>query len=860
MKTMTLKTTAAFLLLLGLPYRVLADPPLRTPEATVPTQAEMDAVEVAVDGKAGIYGENVDASAFRESLLLNDTAIPDALSWQPFCVAKMLSTSGNAPLNVLVAGDSLSTLIRMPPNAATVGVIGCSRLAAAVNVTDYAGGGNPQFADVWIAPYHRIAVGGSAIYHVGGQGVVSPVIPMRANTVSVMYVAENGAATFDVHVSTDNGTTWSPATGGLGINANNGGAMTGQVFTASLSISNGPRYLARISNVTGGGGASVRIMGVGLYSTTGQGIIELRGLANQGGIDSVNYGNVPDAVFTPFWNHMSPDLVVSHYADAPEEWQETKLALGNVVTNGTTSISFSAYPPAEYANGNAYRPFLQVGDYITGPNIPPNTRITAHSRNGTTATMSNAATGSGTSTATIRGAMVSFHDRCRAIKAATDWVQFSMNPTMSPALSGHQRWAGGVTYAAGTRVTTYNPDASMSAPRIERVYVAKAGGHTSGSTTEPNAGASWATVWDEDLQDAASVAAGTARARQQAKAQREWAMRTGQSFINGFDIFRDYTSACLSGLMAAPDMIHPSAAGYAYKNMVFWSKVPLTRVNLGALGNLSGGGVNAVIFSTITPTDVINNAAGVVELGRSLRVAGQGGEVRLGDRAAIENTAVDVTLRNISGEFFIGDKAVGGLSSMTGIHPPFDGAVLGGRNGFWWNLGGGGLRLGYQPVSGNHTVLAKNYFIHVTSGSPVITLPDATAESLTAGSLVNVAAGLAGKMYVIKNTGAGTASVKGFDAVRGSGVTTNASTSISFASNGSAPNVGDRVSGTNIPADTYIVTANTVSATMSNAATAAGSGLSLTFTEALDGITPVSLAPGASKKYASTGASWVEVP
>jgi hypothetical protein len=801
-----------------------------------------------------------DPTAFREKLTLNDTAVTDAINWQPFCVAKMLSTSGNAPLNVLVAGDSLSTLIRMPPNAATVGVIGCSRLAGAVNVTDYSGGGNPQFADTWIAPYHRIAVGGSAIYHVGGQGVVNPIIPMRANTVSVMYVAENGAATFDVHVSTDNGATWSAATGGLGINANNSGTMTGQVFTASLSTSNGPRYIARISNVTGAGGASVRIMGVGLYSTTGLGIIELRGLANQGGIDSVNYGNVLDAVFTPFWTHMSPDLVVSHYADAPEEWQDAKLALSNVVTNGTTAISFSAYPPSQYASGNAYRPFVSVGDYITGPNIPANTRITAHTRNGTTATISNAATGSGTNTATIRGAMVSFYDRCKAIKSTTDWVQFSMNPTMSPALSGHQRWASGVTYAAGTRVTTYNADASISAPRVERVYVAKAGGHVSGSTTEPNVGASWATVWDEDLQDAASVAAGTGRARQQAKAQREWAMRTGQSFVNGFDIFRDYTSACLSGLMATPDMIHPSAAGYAYKNMVFWSKVPLTRVNLGAVANFSSPGINNVVFSTITPTDVINSTSGVVELARTLRVAGPGGGVNLGDRAAVENTNVDITLRNISGEFFIGDKAVGGLSSMTGVHPPFDGAVLGGRNGFWWNLGGGGLRLGYQAISADHTVVAKNYFIHVTSASPVITLPDATPESLTAGSLVNVAAGLAGKMYIFKNTGIGSASIKGFDTTRGSGATTNASTSISFASIGTAPNVGDRVTGTGIPANTYVFSATTTTAVLTNAATATNTGLTLTFTEAIEGITPVTLASGASKKYASTGTAWVEVP
>ena len=56
MKTMTLKTTAAFLLLLGLPYRMLADPPLRTPSGST----------VAGDG-TGI----TDPSAFLRATKIN---------------------------------------------------------------------------------------------------------------------------------------------------------------------------------------------------------------------------------------------------------------------------------------------------------------------------------------------------------------------------------------------------------------------------------------------------------------------------------------------------------------------------------------------------------------------------------------------------------------------------------------------------------------------------------------------------------------------------------------------------------------------------------------------------------------------
>ena len=726
------------------------------PEDLSVSQVQSLVVTSSAVGSAIANVNVVQATEIREELLLNDTAIPDALNWQPYCVSKVAATSAGSsilPLRVLIAGDSLSTGLRMPPNAANLGMIGCSLQAGTVNLTSYAGGNTPNYADVWLAPYHTLGVGGSATFHVGSQGSATA-IPQRANELSVMYIAESGAASFDISYLNTNGTAWTVVSS---ISANNNGSMEGRVFTTGLSVSTGPRYIARINNVTGSTGAIVRIIAVGLYSTTGLGVVELKGLANIGGIDTVNYGNIPDSVFTPLWTYMSPDLVVSHYADAPEEWQETKLALSNVVTNnGTTSISFSSYPPTEYANGNAYRPYIQVGDYITGQNIPANTRITAHTRNGTTATISNSATGSGTYSAIVRGAFVSFYDRCSAIKTNTDWIQFSMNPTMSPALSNHERWISGTYYPTGTRVTTYDADGTLppNNTRIDRVYVAKVA-HTAAESTLPAVGGSWPSVWDEDLQDVASVLAGTARARQQAKAQREWAIREGQSFINGFDIFRDYTSACLRGLMAEPDTIHPTPDGHVYKNMVLWSKVPLTRVNLGAIVNLSSPGSNNLIFSTITPTDVINNTSGIVELSRKLRIAGTGGAINFGDTSAVENTSLDVTISNTGGVLSIGTAANTGNSSLLGWHPTLlNGSTLGGRSSNWWNLGGAGLRLEYHAVTTHATISSSNYTINVTSNSVTVQLPAATV--LNSANLANAGAGAMGKVYCVKNSGTGT--------------------------------------------------------------------------------------------------------
>jgi hypothetical protein len=696
----------------------------------------------------------VDSSNFRETLLLNDTAIPDSLNWQPNCFNKLVLSG--APIHVLIAGDSLSTQLRMPPNAASAGIIGASRLAGSVNVSDYNGqDGRPRFEDVWLAPYHVISAGGSAVYHIGGQGAVSPVAT-RANTISVMYIAESGAATFNLMYSTNLGTNWTIVSS---ISANNGGSREGKVYiNSSLPASNSPTFVAGISGVTGG---NVRIIGVGLYHNTGLGVVELRALANLGGIDITNFGAVPDSIFTPLWSHMSPDLVVSHFADSPEDWKDVKLTLNNVVTNGTNTITFDAYPPTEYANGNAYRPYPLVGDYITGTNIPPNTRITAHTKNSQTATISNSATGSGTNSANIRGAFVSFYERCSSIKSKTDWIQFSMNPTMSPALSQHPRWESGVSYPVGTRVTTYNADATIAVGRLERVYVSKAN-HTSDSTTLPNVGASWQTVWDEDLLDAASISAGTGRARQQAKAQREWAIRSGHSFINGFDIFRDYRSASSAGLMSPPDMIHPNDVGHPFKNVMFWSKIPLAQMNLGLIGNVySKDGNVPLIYTTPASNIYAPGDAGLVEISRPLRMSGPGAQINLGDRNTPVSFNADVAFSNTGGVLTISNfntsiVAIGGTSSFLGWHPGSNGAVLGGRGSNWWNLGGAGVRLEYTPTTTNYTIAATDYTVNVTSNSVTVQLPLAEALNSNTSNFTNTRAGVEGKLYCIKNSGTGT--------------------------------------------------------------------------------------------------------
>jgi hypothetical protein len=346
------------------------------------------------------------------------------------------------------------------------------------------------------------------------------------------------------------------------------------------------------------------------------------------------------------------------------------------------------------------------------------------------------------------------------------------------------------------------------------------------------------------------------RARQQAKAQREWAQRNAQTFLNGFDMFRDYATAVANGMMNN-DQIHPSVNGHAFKNLMLWQRLPLAGMNLGVLFNLNVAGGNATLAGVITPTDIINNVGGVVEFGRTIRIAGTLSAINFGTQDVFDNPALDVPVRNLSGSLAVGSSCHTGTSSFLGWHPAFNAATLGGRGNFWWNVGAAGLRTAYVATAADLTVTGSNHTIHITgSGTPVITLPDAVFENASLFNYTNTQAGIVGKMYVVKNSSTGSATVRGNSVTRGSGVT-NGTTAITYANIGNAPNVGDLVTGTDIPANTYMVTAGLTSGTMSNAATGSSSGLTFTFRESINSLAELVLTSGQSAHLQSTGAGWI---
>ena len=86
----------------------------------------------------------------------------------------------------------------------------------------------------------------------------------------------------------------------------------------------------------------------------------------------------------------------------------------------------------------------------------------------------------------------------------------------------------------------------------------------------------------------------------------------------------------------------------------------------------------------------------------------------------------------------------------------------------------GGITLAYVAKTGNYTITENDYLIDVTANSPTITLP--------------TAASVAGKSYIIKNSGTGTVTVDTTSSQTIDGALTQSFgqyTSLSVMSNGS---------------------------------------------------------------------------
>ena len=258
------------------------------------------------------------------------------------------------------------------------------------------------------------------------------------------------------------------------------------------------------------------------------------------------------------------------------------------------------------------------------------------------------------------------------------------------------------------------------------------------------------------IASSASVQAGFAK-------QRDWAIRNKQTFINCFDIFKgDAQWMADNGLKAIADDPHLTTAGGMVRAAHLWSRLPLGQYDLGSLGRDTVSGTPYPLIQIqggdTTPLDA------ALFINRSIILkGGSTAQLTMLDRADQYNQAKAGFIYTTGAETYIGTNGsvimILGVSSFSGVHPPSDNMMLGGRGDLRWRGAFGGITVGYRAVTGNTTFATDDHTINVTSGSPTITLPAATAVSASTGSANNAAAGIEGKIFIIANTGAGTVTV-----------------------------------------------------------------------------------------------------
>jgi hypothetical protein len=248
---------------------------------------------------------------------------------------------------------------------------------------------------------------------------------------------------------------------------------------------------------------------------------------------------------------------------------------------------------------------------------------------------------------------------------------------------------------------------------------------------------------------------GAAAVAAQRTSQRAWAVAANQTYVNGAAMLGGtFAEADARGLMG--DDVHLSGAGVAARNQHLWSILPVGNFPLGAWGGANVG------FSVHVSS---NMDAVPVSFGRPLQLSGTAAGLIIRDRSAPMDGGKVTNIYNSGGETIVrsngGDILVTGTSSISGLHPMSDNLMLGGRGNLRFRGCFGGISVGWRATTTDTTFATNDHTIEVTSGSPVITLPAATAASASTSFAQNVAAGIQGKIFVLANTGAGTPQIAG---------------------------------------------------------------------------------------------------
>jgi hypothetical protein len=238
--------------------------------------------------------------------------------------------------------------------------------------------------------------------------------------------------------------------------------------------------------------------------------------------------------------------------------------------------------------------------------------------------------------------------------------------------------------------------------------------------------------------------------------QLDWARSANESYFDGHSLFRSYSDALAKGLMG--DVVHLSVAGTRMRNFHLWNTlalgyVPMGRSPIQGIDNnarLSGNSFSPGFSTRGNGTAAAGvwamsgsalNVPGTLSIFPSDYTPGPGSQYNLVN----DGTNLSITIPGAT-------IATTGASSLRGWHPGNDNNMLGARGNLRWRAGLTGIQLGYRAVTNSVTFGTDDHVINVTNATPTITLPAAVATSTGTTTSDNVGAGIAGKVFVLKNS------------------------------------------------------------------------------------------------------------
>lgn len=206
-------------------------------------------------------------------------------------------------------------------------------------------------------------------------------------------------------------------------------------------------------------------------------------------------------------------------------------------------------------------------------------------------------------------------------------------------------------------------------------------------------------------------------------AQRAWAASAGQSFVNGYSLFRDYATANAKGLMS--DVTHLNTAGIYFRNRHLWAVIPVNTYELGGFGQSFAGSVPydgniAGISGNITTVPLTFN--------RSISLEGASGGVLYTYDAADPLNGAKVTYYRTSAE----RQTFGRGSSVGGYFDYGSGLIgfyAGGSN---WALGSTSVR--WKPFFAETNINGAHILVpDALSGAGAIPVTTPTTALTTSG-------------------------------------------------------------------------------------------------------------------------------